>query len=204
MRKALLVLAVLSALVVADVQVEDSLVVNDLVVRGFIRGLATGWIFNADGVANIDSLHVRAMTQDDKWGVFAYLLAKDTTTCASADTWYFIEGAFVNPVAEGFNVTPAGIISARSDTVTAEVDWHATLKVSPPGAIVHIGVGLNDSIVTGSVMGTFTSTIQFNMGGTGVLQVAPGDTVSLQVKSDAPGDLVIFDSFTTTIRNFFH
>jgi hypothetical protein len=152
----------------------------------------------------VDSLHARTAIVDGGWGVFAYLPSRDTTTCTTADTWYFIQGAFANPIAEGFAVGPTGIISTLPDTVFAEIDWHATILVDPAGATVHAGIGLNDSVYVSSIMGTFASTIELQMSGTVVMEVVPSDTISLKVMSDADGDDVIFIHFTTTIRNFFH
>jgi len=138
-------------------------------------------------------------------GVHAYLTASATTTITTADTFQFIVGTFDNNPIEGFHIGVNGIVCDVSDWY--EIGWNAAFGCNPGNRTVHMGVAINDEVITlisPSVMGEYIKTLNepTSMSGGDVKFLNAGDSVQLQVTSSGTGDEIQVDHYIASISKF--
>ncbi len=140
-----------------------------------------------------------------KCGVFAHLSKISKTECTLADTWYPIQGAFINNPMEDFSFGVNQIIYNGIKTQYFEIDAHATVQGENNGIVLHFGVKINNILFDGSIMGQFLKTKDepFAISGTSVIELSETDTVQFVVKSDLAGQDIRFNHLTATISEFF-
>ena len=136
--------------------------------------------------------------------VFAYLsAATDITTNPLG--WVAIDGPFKNDPLEGFYLGDDYIIySAATDHWHYfKVDWCASIAGDSNGITASIGVAINQSAVTSSIMTTYlkTSGEEQALSGTFVKKIYGGDEIQLICTSDG-NDVLTFSHFTTSISKF--
>ncbi|MCP4567977.1 MAG: hypothetical protein GY841_10395 [FCB group bacterium] len=149
---------------------------------------------------------VRQYGNGIKLGVFAYLTGSETTTVTTAATYYPIAGTFANSPANGFQtVADPAIEYTYAETKYFEIDCHATLSADDNGRTVHIALKKNGVLVDASIMGTYLKTADEPqaVSGTCVLSLAKGDKIQLIVTSSTNLDVINFQHFTTSIREFY-
>lgn len=143
-----------------------------------------------------------------KCGVYAYLSAPADTTVTTSGTYDTINGSFTNSPMENFSLVLSPIIGIRYDgTLTQhfEIDWYSTLTSSTNNCIVSCAIWKNGDLISGSIM---SQTIKlagslYTISGTCVVELAQNDVISLVVTSDHDEEVVTFNKYTTTIREFF-
>jgi len=173
---------------ISDLNVSSSVILGGNTITGSTSGLDTTSVF-----------------LDKKLGTYAYLTAPASTTCTVAGTWYPISGTFANPVSEGFTVSPLFITYVGTRTLYFEVDWHASASCNLNLCTIGIGIAKNGTVDVGSIMSTqlLLTPNLYALSGTVVLQLAPNDTLSLNVRAARSGDVITINSFTTTAARFF-
>jgi len=137
-------------------------------------------------------------------GVFAYLGSPADTTCTLADTWYPIQGAFVNDPLIDFELDVDKLKYVGANTAYFEVDGHIVSKGDANGITVHFGLKKNGTVNAPSNMGTFmkTSGEAYPVSGTSVVELATNDTIQLVMMADSAGAVITAEHLTTTIRPF--
>ncbi len=153
-------------------------------------------------IANIDK---DGYVSGKKSGVFAYLTASTNTTVTTADTYYPIAGSFTNSPMEDFSFDTDHLEYDGNKTQYFEIDWHASISGDANGITCDIGVKINTTVVTSSVMGTYLKTsgeVQA-LSGTCVVELETDDEIQLVLTSDSDGDVITVEHFTTTISEFF-
>jgi len=145
----------------------------------------------------------------DKYGVSAYLNATATTTTTLADTWYPINGTFINEIMEGFylNITDPldpSIVYNGTETQYFDIDWAASVATDAAATTVHIGAR-NGATPDGWEMATLCKTAgeEYFIGGTMSIELSQGERVQLVIQSDDAGDVISVIHFTTKIRESF-
>lgn len=138
--------------------------------------------------------------------VFASLTAAADTTITTAGTYYPIVGTFTNNPIENFGAattyTP-GIKYTEKKTMNFEIDWHAAVQASVLGTSISIAIKVNNVLLSESVMTSYLRTAGEPqvLSGTVILELSLNDEIQLVVTSDGSGDVLTFNSFTTTIRS---
>lgn len=141
-------------------------------------------------------------------GVYAYLSGEADTTCTLADTFYPIQGTFVNNPIVNFSLGIEAIVYDGNKDCWFEIDWHATIAASANTTIVHVGVAIDGETLASespSAMGTLLKTADepYVISGTDVVLLSPSSTIQLQCSADGAGDVITFHHFTTSIKRFF-
>lgn len=152
------------------------------------------------------NLNVSGFVTGVKCGAYAALTAPANTTVTSLGVYYPIIGTFSNTPAELFSGTADP--SIRYDgTLTQyfEVDWHATISSNHSACTVTIGIKKSGNLQTTSVMSTLCKSAGelYSVSGTVIVSLAQNDTIQLVVTADGDGDVITFNNFTTSIREFF-
>jgi len=145
----------------------------------------------------------------DKYGVSAYLNESATTTTTSADTWYPINGTFINEIIEGFwlNVTvptDASIVYNGTETQYFDILWSATVSSDTPATTVHIAARDGED-PDDWVMATLCKTAdeEYALSGIMAMNLSQGSRVQLVLESDQEGGVITMVHFTTKIRESF-
>jgi hypothetical protein len=76
---------------------------------------------------------------------------------------------------EGFTINNGIEYDGYCGTINFEIDWHATIEVSPANKIVHVAIGKNNVALDSSIMGTEVETTIMNFSGTDVTELSTGD-----------------------------
>lgn len=141
-------------------------------------------------------------------GVYAHLNSSANTTITTGDTFVAIQGVFTNSPIKNFALESGSIVCKNSAFNYYEIDWHATLSSQDAGRTIHVGIAINGEtllISSTSVMGVFCKYAgePLPLSGTLVVQLSYDSTIQLQTTSNTDADVVTFDHFTTTIREFY-
>lgn len=139
-------------------------------------------------------------------GVFAALMAADTTTIGTSGTYVPIEGSFSNTPIDNFELseTPA-IKYIGKKTCYFEIDWQTGVSSDSATTVVHCGIKLNGVLVTESVMGTLLKTKDEPQAfsGTVIIELKENDEIQLVTTSDNTGGVLTYHHYTTSIRPFY-
>lgn len=138
-------------------------------------------------------------------GVFAYLPNPTVTTTTPADTYVPIAGPFTNPTIEQFVIGADKIVYAGTETVWVVIVYSGIFTSDTNNTIITVSVRNGGVVFPGS-----ESTTELKLAGDygsvsahTVVQLEPGDTVQLIVKSDQDGAQVTAQTFSTTLSRFF-
>jgi hypothetical protein len=144
-------------------------------------------------------------------GTYGYLDAPTGSTVASGGTYYPILGTFNNAPLEGFGeavtYTP-GLRYLETKPTHLLVTFFGTLSSNEDVTTVRVGLKKNGVLVAGSSIPCFckVSDEMYSLGGGVVVlsSVVEGDEIQLVVTADISGAVITFNSFNTTIMEFFN
>jgi len=177
-----------------------------------IEGVANTVMYNDYGKISLysdgtDWFLGQAFGQQTYPHVYAYISTAAQTTVTTAATFYPIEGTFVNPIVEGFTIGASGITYDLAETRLFEIDWSATVFSDDASRTIHVGLAKNAEALTydsPTIMGMFLRYADDPLGlsGTSVIELAQGDTISIEITSQSSGNVLQIEHFNTTIRPF--
>jgi len=159
-----------------------------------------------------DNLHINGNITADgfisgkKAGVFAYLDNPEVTYINKSEIYYAINGSFINNPIFCFDVKAIPAIKYNCTTPQYfEVDWHATLSADKANTNIYIGIKRNGVFINKSEMKSrfFNADEPYSFSGTTVVYLDYNDTVQLVVSSDDADENVLFQTFTTSISEFY-
>lgn len=139
-----------------------------------------------------------------KNGVYAYLSASANTTTTLADTWYPLQGTFVNDF-DNFELDTDKIKYIGTNDYEFEIDWHCTMSSDTNGTTPYVTIKKNSTEYDAQKMGTYLKTANepMSFSGTAKVMLSTDDTVQLIVESDKAGAVLTTCNFTTTIKQFY-
>jgi hypothetical protein len=166
---------------------------------GLILVLCCSFIFMNGDVVIIDD--------PEDVGVYAYLNKSTTTSCDVADTWYPVEGVFINEPIEAFylNLSIPGIVYNSTTPRYILVETIASISPSVNGVTVTGKIVKNNE--TDSTGGNPSTLLKYNdeiysFSGNEILYMEKGDYLTIEIKCDRSAD-INFIYITSDIQKFF-
>lgn len=140
-------------------------------------------------------------------GAAGYLASPVNVTVTTANTYYPI-GVFTVPVAEDFVVGttyPNGLKYSGTLAQTFHITWNATIESTSNNVTATIDIQKNGVSIAMSKMGTYAKTGGeiYNLSGQCVVDLDTNDEVRFVVTADNNGEVLTFDYFAASIKEFF-
>lgn len=140
-------------------------------------------------------------------GAAGYLAAPVNITVTTANTYYPI-GVFTVPVAADFIVGttyPNGLKYTGTIAQTFHITWNATVESTSNNVSSIIDIEKNGVSIPMAKMGTYTKTGGeiYNLNGQCVVDLDVNDEIRFVVTADNNGEVLTFDYFTASIKEFF-
>jgi hypothetical protein len=140
-------------------------------------------------------------------GAAGYLASPVNVTVTTANTYYPI-GVFTVPVAEDFVVGttyPNGLKYSGTLAQTFHITWNATIESTSNNVTATIDIQKNGVSIAMSKMGTYAKTGGeiYNLSGQCVVDLDTNDEVRFVVTADTNGEVLTFDYFAASIKEFF-
>lgn len=140
-------------------------------------------------------------------GAAGYLASPVNVTVTTANTYYPI-GVFTVPVAEDFVVGttyPNGLKYNGTIAQTFHITWNATIESTSNNVTAIIDIQKNGVSIEMSKMGTYAKTGGeiYNLSGQCIVDLDVNDEIRFVVTSDKNDEILTFDYFTASIKEFF-
>jgi len=140
-------------------------------------------------------------------GAAGYLASPVNITVTTANTYYPI-GVFTVPVAEDFVVGttyPNGLKYNGTIAQTFHITWNATIESTSNNVTATVDIQKNGVSIAMSKMGTYAKTGGeiYNLSGQCVVDLDTNDEVRFVVTADTNGEVLTFDYFAASIKEFF-
>lgn len=140
-------------------------------------------------------------------GAAGYLASPVNITVTTANTYYPI-GVFTVPVAADFIVGttyPNGLKYTGTIAQTFHITWNATIESTSNNVSSIIDIEKNGVSIPMAKMGTYSKTGGeiYNLNGQCVVDLDVNDEVRFVVTADNNGEILTFDYFTASIKEFF-
>ena len=138
----------------------------------------------------------------DQSSVYSYLSSSSTTTISVAETWYAVQGSFVNDFTN-FELDTDKIKYIGDNDYKFEIDWCAKIAHSVVSSTVNVTISINGIPIETAKMGTFAKTAgePVSFSGSEVVTLTKDDTIQIVVQSDKAGT-VTFGNFVTSLNKF--
>ena len=142
-----------------------------------------------------------------KCGAAGYLASPVSVTVTTANSYYPI-GVFTVPIAEtfisGVNY-PNGLRYTGLLEQTFHITWNATIESTSNNVTATIDIQKNGVSIAMSKMGTYAKTGGeiYNLSGQCVVDLDTNDEVRFVVTADNNGEVLTFDYFAASIKEFF-
>lgn len=140
-------------------------------------------------------------------GAAGYLAAPVNITVTTANTYYPI-GVFTVPVAADFVVGttyPNGLKYTGTIAQTFHITWNATIESTSNNVSSIIDIEKNGVSIPMAKMGTYSKTGGeiYNLNGQCVVDLDVNDEIRFVVTANNNGEILTFDYFTASIKEFF-
>lgn len=140
-------------------------------------------------------------------GAAGYLAAPVNITVTTANTYYPI-GVFTVPVAADFIVGttyPNGLKYTGTIAQTFHITWNATIESTSNNVSSIIDIEKNGVSIPMAKMGTYSKTGGeiYNLNGQCVVDLDVNDEIRFVVTANNNGEILTFDYFTASIKEFF-
>lgn len=140
-------------------------------------------------------------------GAAGYLASPVNITVTTANTYYPI-GVFTVPVAADFIVGttyPNGLKYTGTIAQTFHITWNATIESTSNNVSSIIYIEKNGVSIPMAKMGTYSKTGGeiYNLNGQCVVDLDVNDEIRFVVTADNNGEVLTFDYFTASIKEFF-
>jgi len=140
-------------------------------------------------------------------GLYGYLESPTTTDMPLADTYYPINGTFINNPADGFyyNTSLNAIVYNNSLPRYFRITYHATLDANKNNVENTIAIKVNETVFERGAMSNYLkySDERAHVSSVLVVRLNPGDYVQLVTKNNQANVQITFEELTASIQSFF-